>query len=135
MNYYYCDTTKKGLFVVDCADHVLKFFENVYPRDLRPKKAIEAARLFVAGKITVKQLKAAADAACNAADSAASTKVDSSTKSASHAALAASHAAYAIGCGSAKYANWSFNHAIWATKDEDSEKLYQNDLFLNYINL
>jgi len=82
-------------------------------------------------------LKAAADAACNAADSAAIIKVDSSIKAAIHAALAASHAAYAtaIVCESAKYADWSLNHAIWATKDEASEKLYQHELFLDYIDL
>ena len=34
------------LFAADCAEHVLHFFEDRYPTDDRPRKAIEAARAY-----------------------------------------------------------------------------------------
>src|SRR3972149_1465648 len=40
------------LFACDCAEHVLYLFEEKYPEDKRPRQAIEAARLFVAGGVT-----------------------------------------------------------------------------------
>jgi len=44
------------LFAADCAEHVLPIWEKKYPGDLRPRKAIEAARLFADGKITKEKL-------------------------------------------------------------------------------
>ncbi len=59
------------LFACDCAEHILHIFEEVKPNDNRPRKAIETARLFVAGKATRKELVAAGDAARAAARDAA----------------------------------------------------------------
>ncbi len=59
------------LFAADCAEHVLPVFEKKYPKDDRPRKAIQAARDFVNGKITDKQMAAAGAAAWNAARDAA----------------------------------------------------------------
>ncbi len=39
------------LFAADCAEHVLHLFEGEYPKDLRPREAIQAARDFANGKI------------------------------------------------------------------------------------
>ena len=39
------------LFAADCADHVLHLFEKQYPKDDRPRKAIQAARDFANGII------------------------------------------------------------------------------------
>lgn len=36
------------LFAADCAERVLHFYEDRYPGDLRPRKAIEAARAYAA---------------------------------------------------------------------------------------
>ena len=44
------------LFAADCAERVLPIWEKKYPDDLRPRKAIEAARLFADGKITKEKL-------------------------------------------------------------------------------
>ena len=33
-----------ALWAADCAEHVLPYFEREYPRDKRPRKAIEACR-------------------------------------------------------------------------------------------
>lgn len=34
-------------WAADCAERVLPFFEEVYPKDIRPRKAIEACRMWV----------------------------------------------------------------------------------------
>jgi hypothetical protein len=39
-----------ALWVADCAEHVLLLFENHYPQDNRPRKAIAAARAWQATK-------------------------------------------------------------------------------------
>jgi len=59
------------LFAADCAEHVLKIFEDKHPGDKRPRKAIQAAREFAKGQITQGQLDAARDAAGDAARAAA----------------------------------------------------------------
>ena len=41
--------TTARLFAADCAEAVLPIFERDYPNDDRPRKAIEAARLFARG--------------------------------------------------------------------------------------
>ena len=58
------------LFAADCAEHILFLFEEKYPGDDRPQRAIAAARLFANKKIT--RVKwAAARAAAGAARAAA----------------------------------------------------------------
>jgi len=37
-----------ALWAADCAEHVLPYFEKKYPRDDRPRRAIEACRAWVA---------------------------------------------------------------------------------------
>ena len=47
----------------DIAEWSLPFYEDVYPDDDRPRKAIEARRAFLRGEITAAELKIAANAA------------------------------------------------------------------------
>ena len=54
-----------------CAEHVLHLFEQAQPEDSRPRHAIEQARAWVRGKITMSQARAAAGAAMAAAGLAA----------------------------------------------------------------
>ncbi len=49
-----------ALWAADCAEHVLLYFEKEYPKDDRPKKAIEATRAWVSGEISVGAARAAA---------------------------------------------------------------------------
>ena len=51
------------LFAADCAERLLPIFEERFPADDRPAKAIEAVRLFANGEITKKQMDAARAAA------------------------------------------------------------------------
>ena len=50
-----------------CAEHVLHLFEEVKPSDPRPRAAIEAARAWVRGEITMSESRAAGGHAMGAA--------------------------------------------------------------------
>ena len=54
------------LFAIDCAERVLPIWEAKHPNDQRPRLAIQAAKDFMAGKITREALRAAAYAAAAA---------------------------------------------------------------------
>jgi hypothetical protein len=54
-------------FACDCAEHVLHFYERIYPDDKRPHEAIEATRKFVRGEIDATVLDAASEAGRTAA--------------------------------------------------------------------
>ena len=56
-----------ALWAADCAEQVLPFYEQEYPRDHRPRKAIEAARAWVRGEIKCDEARRAALAAHAAA--------------------------------------------------------------------
>ncbi len=47
------DHSSLALWAADCAEHVLPHFEEKYPKDDRPRKAIEAARAWTRGEIRV----------------------------------------------------------------------------------
>ena len=68
-----------------CAEHVLHLFESVRPADARPRQAIEQARAWVRGEITMSQARTAAGHANAAARDL--------TGAARHAAYAAAQAA------------------------------------------
>jgi hypothetical protein len=61
----YLSAQDMRLFAADCAEHVLHMFEERYPSDDRPRKAIEAARAYARG-----EMADAAEAAYAAADAA-----------------------------------------------------------------
>ena len=70
-----------ALWAAACAEHVLHLFESTRPSDTRPRQAIEQARAWVRGEITMSQARAAAGHANGAA------------RDLSGAARAAAHAA------------------------------------------
>ena len=49
-----------ALWAAACAEHVLHLFESARPADLRPRQAIEQARAWVRGEITMSQARTAA---------------------------------------------------------------------------
>jgi hypothetical protein len=71
-----------AIWAADCAQHVLHYFEEIQPNDERPRRAIELARTWTRGEVTMTQSRTAAGHA-NAA--------------ARELAGAARHAAYAAG--------------------------------------
>lgn len=88
------------MFAADCAEHVLYVFEKKFPGDLRPRRAIDAARESARGKITVEDLDAAGEAAEAAALGVAGAW-----------ALAARETAF-----SAQEASWAARAAAWAAR-------------------
>lgn len=64
------DESKLRLFASDCAESVLRFFEERYPEDTRPRQAVEAARRFADGEATIDALTVAETVGLAAADTA-----------------------------------------------------------------
>ena len=56
-----------AIWAADCAQHVLHLFEETQPDDDRPRMAIEAARAWARGEITMSQSRAAGGHAMAAA--------------------------------------------------------------------
>jgi hypothetical protein len=56
-----------ALWAATCAGHVLQLFESTQPADARPRQAIEQARAWVRGEITMSQARTAAGQANAAA--------------------------------------------------------------------
>jgi hypothetical protein len=48
------------IWATDCAEHVLYYFKEKYPKDNRPRKAIETGRAWVLGTISVGEACSAA---------------------------------------------------------------------------
>ena len=57
------DESSSRLFACDCAEHVLPLYEEQYPEDDRPRRAIETARRYAIGEATADDLAAAGAAA------------------------------------------------------------------------
>jgi len=74
-----------AVWAADCAQHVLHLFEEMQPNDDRPRRAIELARAWARGEITMSQARTAAGHAQAAARDLSGT--------ARHAAYAAGQAA------------------------------------------
>ena len=56
-----------ALWAASCAEHVLDLFESAQPDDPRPREAIEHARAWVRGEVTMMQARAAGGHAMGAA--------------------------------------------------------------------
>lgn len=49
-----------ALWAADCAEHVLHFFEDVRPHDDRPRRAIDLARAWTRGEVTMTEARTSA---------------------------------------------------------------------------
>jgi hypothetical protein len=61
------DHRRLALWAAACAEHVLDLFESARPEDPRPRQAIEQARAWVRGEVTMTQARAAGGHAMGAA--------------------------------------------------------------------
>ena len=89
------DHRSLALWAADCAGHVLPHFENNYPEDDRPRKAVEAGRAWARGEIACGKARAAAVAAHAAARDADRAAARAAARAAGHAAATAHMAAHA----------------------------------------
>lgn len=102
-------------WAADCGEHVLSLFSTQYPQDKRPALAIEAARAWSRGEITVGAARTAAveaHAAARAVDEGAARFV---ARAAGHAVATAHMADHAL--GAAMYAL----KAVKAAADKQNE--------------
>jgi hypothetical protein len=87
-----------ALWAADCADHVLPYFEENYPTDDRPRKAIEACRALLAtGVFKMADVRRAALAAHAAAREAKGDDAVAAARAAGHAIATAHVATHSIG--------------------------------------
>ncbi len=94
------------LWAADCAEHVLPYFEEKYPKDDRPRNAIEAGRAWARGEIAMSEARAAALAAHAAATA--------------HVAGHAAHAAtYAVSAARSPDATVPTDSAAATAKERD----------------
>src|SRR5579863_171873 len=84
--------SQRIMWAVFSAEQAIESFEKVYPDDMRPRKAIQAAKDFLAGKIDASAAYSAAYSATSATYSAAYSAA-SATYSAASAAYSAAYSA------------------------------------------
>ena len=85
-----------AVWAADCAEHVLHFFEQIHPSDLRPREAIDQARAWSRGEITMTQARTAAFAAHAAARDAMGAAKEAA-RAAGHAVAVAHMADHELG--------------------------------------
>jgi hypothetical protein len=103
-----------AVWASNCAEHVLAYFEKAYPDDARPRKAVEAARAWVRGDLSMIDARKAAFASHAAAR-------DAKNFSAQFAARAAGHAA-----ATAHVADHARHAAAYAVKAVTTTKIADN---------
>jgi len=100
------DRRAQAARAADCAERVLPYFEEAFPDDDRPRKAIEAARTWARGEIRVSEARTAAlaahaAAACTATrgagrDAAKYSSACAAARAAGHAAATAHMVGHAL---------------------------------------
>lgn len=98
-------------WAADCAEHILRFYEEKHPADERPRKAVSAARDWVNGRIGVRDARQSAFATHAAA-----------RQTQDEAAIAAARAA-----GQAVSTAHLFGHAIHASTYAAKAVAYASD--------
>jgi len=109
------DQQQLAIWASDCVEHVLSNFEEKYPHDERPRKAIEAARAWVNDTISVDEARSAALKAHAAARESEDDVACVVARAAGHAAATAHVAKHAI--HAANYAaKVDFKELTWQYK-------------------
>ncbi|MFH0834752.1 MAG: hypothetical protein V1881_00205 [Candidatus Micrarchaeota archaeon] len=107
-----------AIWAADCAEHVLSHFEEKYPKDDRPRKAIEAARAWARGELSVSEARSAALASHAAARDAKDSAARAVARAAGHAAATshvAGHAVHAANYAASavpKERSWQYRHLL-----------------------
>ncbi len=106
-----------AVWAADCAEHVLHFFEEIQPLDDRPRQAIELARVWARGEITMTQARSDANAAAR--------DVSGAAKEAAHAAAQAAAVAHVAAheLGAAAYAIAAVQAAAPKDKRDEAGRL------------
>ena len=106
-----------AVWAADCAQHVLHLFEEARPGDDRPRRAIEQARAWARGEITMTQAREAAYAA-HAAARETSGAAKEAARAAGHAVAVAHMADHEL--GAAAYAILAVRAAAGAEQGDEA---------------
>jgi hypothetical protein len=109
-----------AIWAADCAQHVLHLFEEMRPNDKRPHRAIESARAWARGEITMSQSRAAGGHAMAAARDLRGVARDAAY-AAGQAAVVAHVAAHEL--GAAAYAIKAARQAALDGQAEEASRL------------
>jgi hypothetical protein len=116
-------------WAADCAEHVLSLFGEKHPHDDRPRRAIETARAWAHGEVTVGRARAAALEAHTAARDATDPAARAAARAAGHAVATAHMADHAL--QAAAYALKAVQAASSSGRDGvttvDRERTWQQD--------
>lgn len=126
-----CDKCAR-LLAADFAEHVLHLFENKFPGNDRPRRAIETARAFARGEATSEELRAAygaAHAATNAAYAVTNAARPAAMAARGAASFAASDDAYAATYAASDAASFAARAAAHAAHDAVAEQQWQTKRF------
>ena len=122
-----------ALWAADCAEHVLRYFQARHGEDDRPGRAIEAARAWARGELTVSKARNASFAAHAAARACDDAAARSAARAAGHAAATAhvadhaSHAAaYAVTAAGAAAMPTDAGAAAAAERDWQHQRLAEH---------
>lgn len=118
------DRKQLVIWASDCAERVLPLFEEHYPEDDRPRKAIEAARSWAAGTLRISDARKFAFAAHAAARDATRPESIAAARAAGHAAATAhvpTHAKYAA------------SYAAKSTEDPEAEASWQQERIPDHL--
>jgi len=109
-----------AIWAADCAQHVLHLFEEMQPNDDRPRQAIELARAWARGEITMSESRAAAGHA-----NAAARDLGGAARHAAHAAGQAAAVAHVAAheLGAAAYAIKAARATAPEGEDESAGRL------------
>ena len=114
------DHHRLARWAADCAEHVLHHFERARPGDDRPRRAIELARAWARGEVTMSEARAAAGHA-----NAAARDLGGAARHAAHAAGQAAAVAHVAAheLGAAAYAIKAARAAAPDGQGEDAGRL------------
>ncbi len=108
-----------SLWAADCAEHVLTLFE-AHEEDCRPRCAIEVARAWARGEVTVGEARKASVAAHAAAREASCVEATAAARAAGHAVATAHMADHSLGA-----AYYAVKAVSAAGMEPDSERRWQ----------
>lgn len=119
----------------DCAEHVLPIFEKNHPGDLRPRKAIEAARMLADAYAAAANVANAANAAADAYAAAANVANAANAYAAYAAAANVADASAANAANAAKAAAYAGDAyaAVAADAAKENQRKWQGEALLALI--
>ena len=118
------DRKSAALYAADCAEHVLYVFENERPDDKRAVQAIEAARKWAGGEISVLAARNAAVAANAAARDCIGEQSRAAARACAHAAATAHMQRHMDVC---------CDYALKASENRIAESEWQYEKYEKYI--